>query len=139
MPRCYGQQHVSAFCFFEVWGSRGPYISGRTYDAQSHLCFDDIQVDNRASPTLIQVRIKASKTDPFRHGVTLHIGATNGPLCPVAAVLSYMVARGSAAGPLFTWADGRYLTREKFVSRVRAALDAASLVAKNFAEHIVSA
>lgn len=69
----------------------------RTYDAQSHLCFDDIQVDNRASPTLIQVQIKASKTDPFRHGVTLHMGATNGPLCPVAAVLSYMVARGSAA------------------------------------------
>ena len=70
--------------------------SDRTYDAQSHLCFDDIRVDNRASPTLIQVRIKASKTDPFRHGVTLHMGATNGPLCPVAAVLSYMVARGSA-------------------------------------------
>ena len=127
---------AACLCFFGFLRS-GEVVapSDRTYDAQSHLCFDDIQVDNRASPKLIQVRIKASKTDPFRHGVTLHIGAANGPLCPVAAVLSYMVARGSAAGPLFTWADGRYLTRDKFVSRVRAALETAGLVAKNFAGH----
>ena len=94
------------------------------------MCFDDIRVDNRSSPTFIQVQIKASKMDPFRHGVTIYIGATSGPLCPVAAVL-----RGNAAGPLFKWADGRYLTWDKFVSHVRLALSAAGLVAKNYAGH----
>ena len=41
-------------CFFGVLRS-GEVVapSDRMYDAQSHLCFDDIQVDNRASPTLI--------------------------------------------------------------------------------------
>ena len=50
-------------------------------------------MDNRSTPSAIQVTIKASKTDPFCQGVTLHIGVAGGPLCPVAAVLSYMVAR----------------------------------------------
>ena len=61
--------------------------------------FDDIWVENRSAPSFVQVQIKASKADPFRHGVTIFIGATHGPLCPVAAVLSYMVRRGDAAGP----------------------------------------
>ena len=64
-------------------------LSDRAYDALSHLCFDDIQVDNRALPTVI--RVKASKTDPFRHGVTLYTGATNSPISHMAAVLSHMV------------------------------------------------
>ena len=33
--------------------------------------------------------------------------------------------RGDPAGPLFKWADSRYLTREKFVAHVRRALTAA--------------
>ena len=101
--------------------------SDRAYDALSHLCFDDIQVDNRALPTVIRV-----KTNPFRHGVTLYTGASL--ISPMAAVLSHMVARGSAAGPLFTWADCRYLTQEKFESSVQVTLDAAGQVAINFAD-----
>ena len=38
----------------------------------------------------------------------------------MSAVLKYMVARGSSPGPLFTWDDGQYLTREGFVARVRS-------------------
>ena len=99
------------------------------------MCFDDIRVDNRSAPTFIQVQIKASKTDPFRHWVTIYTGATNGLLCPVAAVLSYMVERGNAPGPLFKWADGQYRTREKFVVHVCLALSAAGLMATNYAGH----
>ncbi len=86
-------------------------------------------------PSAIEVVIMASKTDPFRQGVTLHIGLTGGPLCPVAAVLSYMVARGSSPGRLFTWEDNRYLTRARFVASVRAALSEAGYVAKDYADH----
>ena len=77
----------------------------------------------------------ASKTDPFRQGVTLHIGAAEGALCPVAAVLTYMSARGGDPGPLFTWADGRFLTRDRFVAGVRAALTCAGNTATNYAGH----
>ena len=44
----------------------------------------------------------------------------------VSAVLEYMVERGSGAGSLFTWENGKYLTRASFVKVVRTALTVAS-------------
>ena len=42
----------------------------------THLCHEDVKVDSHTAPSYIQVRLKASKTDPFRQGVELHLGAT---------------------------------------------------------------
>ena len=50
---------------------------------------------------MLQVLIKCSKTDPYRLGLTLYIGATNTKLCPLAAVIEYLLARGSKEGPLY--------------------------------------
>ena len=105
------------------------------FDHHSNLSVADMKVDNRHAPAAIQVTIKSSKTDPFRQGVTLHIGVAIDPHCPVAAVLSYMVARGNTPGPLFIWEDGHCLTREHFVAGVRAALEAAGYVANDYAGH----
>ena len=44
-----------------------------------------------------------------------------------------MVARGCAPGPLFTWGDDWYLTRDGFVAGVRSALQEAGYVAKDYA------
>jgi len=90
----------------------------KTQNPAYHLAFGDVVVDNRTVPTHIQVRIKPSKTDSFRPGVTVHIGKTDNCLCPVIEVLAYMVARGAGPGPLFRWEDGRFLTREAFVMAV---------------------
>ena len=127
---------AACLCFFGFLRS-GEVVTSKEmdYDIHSHLCFGDIKVDSRTSPSFLQVRIKASKTDPFRQGVSLYIGAADGPLCPVSAVLSYMVVRGDAPGPLFIWANGRYLTREKFVTGVRRALELAGLDSKRYAGH----
>ena len=134
MLRCFGQ--LRAFASFGFLQSgEVVFPSKRSYDSQSHMCFGDIRVDNRSAPTFLQVQIKASKTDPFHHGVSIYTGATNGLLCPVTAVLSYMVERGNDAGPLFKWADGQYLIRDKFVMHVRRVLNAAGLMASNNAGH----
>ena len=127
---------ASCLCFFGFLRS-GEIVAPaeRAHDPQSHLCFSDVRTDSHASPSMLQVKIKASKTDPFRQGVTLYIGATRGPLCPVTSVLSYMVARGNSDGPLFTWEDGRYLTRAGFVSGMRVALSAAGYAAQDYAGH----
>ena len=93
--------------------------SEKNFDPLAHLCFSDVRVDSHSSPSYLQITIK---TDPFRQIVTLFIGVSGGTLCPVSAVLNYMVARGSSPAPLFTWDDCRYLTREAFVARVRSAL-----------------
>ena len=67
--------------------------SEAAYDAGEHLSFADVMVDSVSNPTLLKVRIKASKTDLFRHGVEIFIGRTNNKLCPVAAVLAYLAKR----------------------------------------------
>jgi len=58
-----------------------------TYDPGTHLSLTDISLDNRDNPRLLAVFIKQSKTDPFWKGVTLYLGATNHPVCPVTGVL----------------------------------------------------
>ena len=68
------------------------------------------QVDNTVDPKYLEIRIKVSKTNPFRKGVTVYLGRTGGDLCPVAAVLAYMVQRGSEKGPFFWFTKNRFLT-----------------------------
>ena len=47
-----------------------------THDPSTHLNFSDIAVDSHENTSTISVRIKASKTDPFRQGTTIYLGAT---------------------------------------------------------------
>jgi len=42
----------------------------------------------------------------------------NGPLCPVAAVLAYLVRKGSRS---FILRDGKVLTRTRFVHEIKVA------------------
>ena len=60
-----------------------------------------MSVDSVSKLTLMRVKIKASKTDPFRQGVDLVIGKTDNKLCPIAAMLAYLPKRGNAKGMLF--------------------------------------
>ena len=69
-------------------------------------------MDSYSNPRLVTVRIKASKTDLYRQGVTVYMGRAGGELCPVAAVQGYMVQHGSQPGPFFRFRDSRVLTRE---------------------------
>lgn len=57
------------------------------------------------------------------------------PLCPLTAMLSYLVVRGNSAGPLFIWKDGLFLTRANFVAAVRQVLESAGLDASDFNGH----
>ena len=81
----------------------------------------------------MQVQIKSSKTDPFRHGVFIYLGRGDSSLCPVVSV--FMVRRGSAPWPFFQFADGRYLTRDRFVSNVHLALQRAGIDRSRYSGH----
>ena len=48
--------------------------SDLAYDKNAHLSIDDVLVDNVSSPRWLEIRIKASKTDPFRKGISIFIG-----------------------------------------------------------------
>ena len=83
--------------------------SERQFDPETHLCFGDIRVDRHQNSSMLQVLIKCSNTDLYRLGVTLYIGATSTELCLVAAVIDYLLARGSKEGRLFILQNGCYL------------------------------
>ena len=109
--------------------------SDSAFDPAAHLTFDDVKVDNITNPTLLKIRLKASKTDPFRNGIDIVVGRTNNKLCPVTAVLAYLAARGNGPGFLFKFQDGRHLTKPRFVEAVRQALGRAGFDPKAYTGH----
>ena len=105
------------------------------YDPAVHLSYGDVKVDAIRNPSYIEVTIKASKTDPFRKGVKVYLGATGVTLCPVASILSYMVSRGSRPGPFFSFSDQRTLTRDCLVKEVRQAMRTSGIDNKLYSGH----
>ena len=85
----------------------------RKFDPLSTLCFEDVTIK---SPYSITIHIKASKTDPFRQGTSISLFRNFSHLCPVQALTTFVTSHPKRAGPLFTWHDGRYLTRSGLAS-----------------------
>ena len=105
------------------------------YDPSCHLSLQDIAVDIRDTPRLMQVDLKQSKTDPFRQGVTLYLGATDSTICPIKAVLSYLAIRGGHAGPLFLSQSGKGLTRHMFTTELDSLLAELNLNKHHYNSH----
>jgi len=95
----------------------------------------DILVDKRDNPHPLRVTIKQSKTDPFRRGVNIYLGATDGPICPVVGKLPYLVACGKKEGLLFITEDGRGLTRQAFSALIDPLLSKLNLNIKHYNTH----
>ncbi len=130
MPACCGQLRVCVSLVF--YALKLLFLAMRP---AVHLAHGDVRVDNTFSPAYIEVQLKSSKTDPFRQGVAVYLGRTSQDLCPVAAVLAYMVTRGTGPGIFFRFQDGRSLTRERFVSAVKVALTNASVDSSRYNGH----
>ena len=105
------------------------------YNPQRHISWGDVTVDSQSDPKLIKAVLKLSKTDQLGKGVEVYMGKTGCTLCPVAAILAYMVQRGSRPGQFFLFKDGEPMTKAKFVQHVRAALHSAGLPHNDFAGH----
>ena len=94
------------------------YTSSHTksYNPNTTLCYEDIKI---LSNSTIQIHIKASKTDPFRLGVSIELHRNDTTLCPVQAMTHLLNYHPTRQGPLFTWGDGRYLTRSSWAAVLR--------------------
>jgi hypothetical protein len=68
---------------------------------------------------VVYVHLRASKTDPFRQGVTLQVYSTGNQLCPCTAVKSYVAARSNyystSQSPFFMLPSLQPLTRQQFI------------------------
>ena len=77
------------------------------FDPLSTLLFRDVSVTDDTA----QIEIKASKTDPFRQGITIRLAANDTMLCPVHSLLQYLSSRPTFQGPFFVYRNGTFLTR----------------------------
>ena len=64
--------------------------TANAYDAEVHLNLADVAVD---SHSMVRVKVKQSKTDRFRLGVDVYLGATGADVCPVQAIIQYLAVR----------------------------------------------
>ena len=61
----------------------------------------DVAVDSTSNPTTMQVRIKSSKTNPFRKGIDLYVGAYRQCSMPRRSYVVLQVSsRGNRESPL---------------------------------------
>ena len=65
----------------------------------------------------------------------MFIGRTYDDICPVVALLTYMAQRGQQEGPFFRFRDGFPLTKTRFVTRFRAALEEAGVSCCDYSGH----
>ena len=127
---------AASLCFFGFLRSGEITVpSASSFDISRHLTFGNVSVDKLHSPTTVRIRLKTSKTDPFREGVDVFVGKSGCPLCPVSALLEYLVVRGSGPGPLFMFQDGMPLTRPGFVAKVKGTLTRAGIDSSHFSGH----
>ena len=126
---------AASCCGFFGFMRSGEFTVDGEFDPSRHLSPVDISVDSWSSPSWVCVHLKQSKTDPFRRGVDVYLGRTDSDLCPVGALLAYLVRRGWESGPLFRHNDGRPLSRTTLVLRIRQALTSQGVRAGSFSGH----
>ena len=73
---------IAFFGFLRI----GEMTCSGPYNSSTNLCRSDVSFHNKKrgdNEVFLQLRIKASKTDPFRASATITIGSNSGMYCPV--------------------------------------------------------
>ena len=127
-----------AACSLEYFGflcaSEFTVPSLASFSPSLYLGVQDIAVDSLSTPSCMRLKIKGSKTDPFRKGAFIHFGCGRPPLCAVHSVISYLASRGDRSGPLFLFQNGQPLSRALLTDWLRQIL-ASTNVPGNFSSH----
>jgi hypothetical protein len=88
---------------------------------------------------MVLLHLRASKTDPFREGITMQVHATDNDLCPVAHLLAYLTVRDklcqSPQAPFFMLPGLIPLTRQQFNTYLNDTLLVLNLSHNNIKPH----
>ena len=74
---CCGLQHAQASLAGFLQAGEFTVLSVQSYDLEVHFSFSDLAMDSHAAPSLLHIRREPFKTDPFRQGADIFVGATN--------------------------------------------------------------
>ena len=81
----------------------------RHYDQSRHLLRQDITLNHNS----MKIHIKASKTDQYHQSAVVLISRTGTSTCPLNAMDEFLKQSNSRkSSPLFTFRNGKYLTRQ---------------------------
>ena len=98
----------------------GEFTVKKTFCSEINLCFEDVTfIQDR-----VVLRLKVSKTDPFRKGVDIHLFRLNSDICPMSSLKKYVncISSPSRGSPFFVLPSGEPLTRQFFISSMRSVL-----------------
>jgi hypothetical protein len=112
----------------------GEMVVKAPFDPRINLALGDItfEFDTSVGEHCVNILLKSSKMDPFRHGCMVTLYATGMDLCPYMSLKKYMWMRsqatGSAEEPLFQSVGREALSRHMFLRMlhnllIRAGLD----------------
>jgi hypothetical protein len=125
---------IAFFGFLRI----GEMTCSSPFNSSIHLSRPDISFhnDQRHQDVFLQLRIKASKTDPFRSSATITIGSNSSICCPVKALQAYFSRTSSDyAGPLFCYSNGVPLSRSQFTKELRRLLAQGGYNTAHYAGH----
>ena len=94
----WGAMTLAFFGFLRL----GEPTCNSVFNPEVHLTTDCIKFSHQSSgvtPQFMTVHIKESKTDPFRLGHTITVGASDNEICPVKALQNYLMLRPPLPGP----------------------------------------
>lgn len=93
------------------------------FDPVFHLCLADLLIFDDC----VHLKLKASKTDPFRQGITIKLFETKRCICPYSVCCRYFSQRvklnSQPESPLFLEHSGTVVTRNKFLSLLKFHMD----------------
>ena len=120
MHRSYGRPAASdSLVFYDPESS--PVLHGKLSD---HTCsVPEMCLWTLATiPPWCRFGYAGLRVTPSGAGVTIHLGRTGDRICPVLAMLDYLVRRGMSPGPFFLFQDGSSLSRHRLIQHVHHAL-----------------
>ena len=109
--------------------------TSKVFDPDTNVCLGDVVVQFNEACLIL----KASKTDPFRQGVSIAYFRVNCSLCPIEALEKFLQLRVRFANipqtPLFLFKDYSHLTRAKFLELLHKTCERAGLNSNNYKGH----
>jgi hypothetical protein len=112
-------------------------LPAATADPRQTISMNDVVLQTDS----VSIRIKSSKTDPFRQGSWVHLYKITGAVCPVTILRAFYLTRvqmgadANGATPFFTFPDGHPLTRYRFVEFLKTVLRRAGYVNAGLSPH----
>ena len=118
----------------------GEFTCTGHFDSATQFTLSDISfILHSGIITEARLFLKASKTDPFRHGHIIPLFALSSSLCPIQALQHYLHFRlqlnRNPMSPLLTLQDGSPLSRTRFISMLQCALRSLGLHSQQFTGH----